>query len=327
MPTNLPPEYYEAERKYKEALSNNEKVAAIEEMLSTIPKHKGTDKLRADYRRKLSKLKTEAHAQKKVSRHESQFHIEKEGDARVMIVGSANTGKSSLVSLLSNAHPEISESPFSTWAPTPGMFEIEEVHLQLIDTPPINRDYIEPECYDLLRTSDLIIVILDLQSYPIRQLEEALTKLEEGKIAPMRKKGDYKDKVLKYIPMMIVVNKMDDSVFKDEYDVLEELLSDEWDPVPISIKNKFNIDGLAKQILKKLDIIRVYSKPPHHEADLSRPFVLKRESTIGDFANKVHHDFYDKLKSARVWGSGLYDGQQVGKDHILNDGDIVELHI
>ena len=327
MPTNLPPEYYEAERKYKEALSIGEKTDALEEILSTIPKHKGTDKLRADYRRKLSKLRTEAHSQKKVTRHESQFHIEKEGDARILIVGSANTGKSSLVSLLSHANPEISESPFSTWAPTPGMFEINEVHLQLIDTPPINRDYIEPECYDLLRTADLIIIMIDLQTYPIRQIEETLTKLEEGKIAPLKRKGDYKEKVLKYIPMMVVVNKMDDSIFKDEYDVLEELLSNDWSLIPISIKNKFNLDGLAKEILNKMDIIRVYSKPPHHEADLSRPFVLKRESTVGDFAEKVHHDFYDNLKSARVWGSGLYDGQQVGKDHVLGDGDIVELHL
>lgn len=327
MPTNLPPEYYEAERKYKEAVSNNEKAQALEEMLSTIPKHKGTDKLRADYRRRLSKLKTEANARKKVTRHESQFHIEKEGDARITIVGSANTGKSSLVASLSNAHPEVSESPFSTWAPSPGMFVVDDVHLQLIDTPPINRDYIEPECFDLLRSSDLIIIMLDLQAYPIKQIEETLQKLEEGKIAPYSKKQNYEGKFMRFIPMIVVVNKMDDSVFKEEYDVLEELLMEQWKLIPISIKNNFNLDGLAKEMLTRMHIIRVYSKPPHKPADMSRPFILKKDSTIADFANKVHHDFYKKLKLARIWGSGIFDGQQVGKDHILNDGDIVELHL
>lgn len=327
MPTNLPPEFYKAEQKLKEAVSNTEKISALEEILSTIPKHKGTDKLRADYRRKISKLKSEKNLQKQGSRHESQFHIEKEGDRRVLIVGSSNTGKSSLVAALTNAHPEISESPFTTWVPTPGMLEINSLHLQLIDTPPVNREFIEPECYDLFRTADLIVVMMDLQDRPLIQLDETLAKLEDGKIIPPGKKTSHENKFMKIIPMIMVINKMDDVVFKEEYDVLEELLKDDWKLIPLSIKNKFNLDGLSREIINSIDIIRVFSKPPHKPADLTRPFILTKNSSVADFAGKVHHDFYEKLKSARVWGKDVHDGQHVGRDHILNDGDVIELHI
>ena len=160
MPTNLPPEYYEAERKYKEASSPEEKAKYLEELLSTIPKHKGTDKLRADLRKKLSKLKSLSQKKKKSGKHDSHFHIEKEGAARVMVLGASNVGKSSLVSLLTHAHPDISENPFTTWAPTPGMMEFNDIQIQLIDTPPIDRDYIEPELLDLIKSADLIILCL-----------------------------------------------------------------------------------------------------------------------------------------------------------------------
>lgn len=327
MPTNLPPEYYDAEKKYKEAFSPNEKVEAIEEMLSTIPKHKGTDKLRADYRRKLSKVKSEAKSHKKVTRHESHFHIEKEGDARITIVGAANTGKSSLVASLTHAQPEVSDSPFSTWIPTPGILEVDNIHFQVIDTPAITRDFIEPECYDLLRSSDLILILLDIQAFPLKQIEETLLKLEVGKIAPISKKQRYEGRSMKFIPMIIAVNKMDDAVFKEEYDTLEELFSDEWRMIPISIKNKFNLNNLFHEMVNRMHLIRIFSKPPHQPADMTRPFVLKENSTLDDFANRVHHDFSEKLKSARVWGAGVRDGQQVGREHILFDKDIVELHM
>ena len=327
MPTNLPPEFFEAERKYKEAISNHEKISVLEEMMSTIPKHKGTDKLRADYRKKISRLKTEAHTNRKVSKHESQFHIEKEGDGRVIIVGSANTGKSSLLNLLSHASPEISSSPFSTWAPLPGMMEYDKVHIQLIDTPPINRDYIEPECYDLLRSADSIIIMLDLQAYPIRQLEETLKKLEEGWIAPYSKRHRYNEPRMRFIPMVIVVNKMDDFSLKEEFDVLSELYEDEWVLIPISIESKFNLEGMEREIISRMHIIRVYSKPPHSEPDKTQPFILHENATVGDFAIKVHKDFYQRMKTARIWGKGVFNGQQVSKEHVLSDGDIVELNL
>jgi hypothetical protein len=121
MPTNLPQEYYDVEQRYRAATSPEEKAALFEEMLSTIPKHKGTDHLRADLRRKLAQLKEAAHARKGGSRQSSVFHIEREGAGQVAVIGCTNTGKSALVAALTHARPEVADYPYTTWVPTPGI--------------------------------------------------------------------------------------------------------------------------------------------------------------------------------------------------------------
>ena len=111
MPTNLPPEYYEAEKRYRAAQSPPEKAACLEVLISTIPKHKGTDKLRADLRRRLSKLKSAAQSKKGAGKHESVFHIDKEGAGMVVVIGPPNVGKSALVDVLTNASPQVADFP------------------------------------------------------------------------------------------------------------------------------------------------------------------------------------------------------------------------
>lgn len=327
MPTNLPPEFKEAERNYKSAVTTEEKIAGLEEMLSIIPKHKGTDKLRADYRKKLSKLKSADRAHKKTGKYDSHFHIEREGDCRVAVIGCANTGKSSLVKMLTHAEPEISDAPFSTWTPIPGMAEFHGVHLQLIDTPALDRDYIEPDFVELIKHSDLVILMIDLLAYPIQQFQDSIEKLAEHKIYPLYSKPDNPERRTWYLPFLLLVNKDDSEEQDEDYDVLKELLGPEWTFVSLSVKNRRNLDKLEESIITRLKLIRVYSKPPHHEADLTQPFVLREGSSVEDFANKVHKDFKTKLKNARIWGQGVYDGQMVGRDHVLFDGDVVELHL
>ncbi|MCF8241960.1 MAG: 50S ribosome-binding GTPase [Melioribacteraceae bacterium] len=329
MPTNLPPEYFDAERRYKEAIDPQEKSDALEELLSTIPKHKGTDKLRADLRKKLSKIKSQAQQSKKKSaKFESNFHIEKEGDARVIVIGAANVGKSSLVKKLTHAEPDISESPFSTWAPTPGMLDHRGVHIQLIDTPAIDRDYVEPEFADLIKNSDLILIMIDLQAFPIPQFQKTVDTLEKIRVVPRHTPKCDGDTKTKCIPMIVTVNKDDGEALDDDFDVLNELLREEgWTLLPVSVKEGRNLEELLNFVIKELRVIRVFSKPPHEEADKSKPFVLKENACVEDFAIAVHKDFLENLKSARVWGKEVHDGQKVGKDHILHDGDIVELHV
>lgn len=326
MPTNLPPEYFEAEKRYKEASDPKEKSDALEELISKIPKHKGTDKLRAEYRKKLSKLKTAAQSKKNTGKHESQFHIDKEGDGRVVILGCANVGKSSLIAELTNAEPEVSENPFTTWAPLPGMLNFENIQIQLIDTPPLERDYMEPELIDLIKNSDLVLLMLDLTAFPLQQYERSLETLKQNKIIPQQIEYD-SDQHHHKVKMMLVVNKNDDDSSSEDFAVLKELLEEEWNVIPLSIKTKRNIVGFEKEIIKAMNIIRVYSKPPGKEADKTKPFVLDAGSSVENFAEKVHKDFLVNLKSAKIWGADVYDGQQVGRDHVLNDGDIVELHI
>jgi ribosome-interacting GTPase 1 len=177
MPTNLPPEYFEAEKRYRAAQSAADKIARLEELMGTIPKHKGTDKLRADLRRRLSKLKEAAQAKKQPGRQESVYHIEKEGAGTVIVSGPPNVGKSALVAALTNATPEVSEAPFTTWEPTPGMMPMEDIQIQLIDTPPLNRDFVEPQLMDLIRRSDLLLLVVDLQTDPLGQLEDSVSFL------------------------------------------------------------------------------------------------------------------------------------------------------
>jgi len=327
MPANLPPEYFEVERRYKAAQSNEEGISLLEELISTIPKHKGTDKLRADLRKRLSKMKDAAQAQKKkAGRHESAYHIEREGAGRAVLVGAPNVGKSSLVEALTHATPKISEAPFTTWNPTPGMMLVENIQIQLIDTPPLSREHIEPEMMDMLRTSDLILLTIDLKAFPFEQLEDALAILQEHHVEPIRNQKDEEQRTA-YLPFILVVNKDDDEKSDEDFQAFCELLEEDWNLTSVSATTGRNLDKLKQAVFKELHIIRVYSKPPGKDANLTSPFVLKKGSTLEEFAEKVHHDFVKNLKSARVWGSAAHDGQQVGRDHVLQDGDVVELHL
>ena len=328
MPTNLPPEYFEADRKFREAESTSTKISALEELIATVPKHKGTDKLRAELRRKLSKLKSYQQKKKGAGKHESEYHIEKEGAGRVSIIGTPNVGKSSLLAALTHATPKINDSPFTTWVPLPGMMIIEDIQVQLIDTPPLNEEHMEPEYFDILKSSNLILLVVDLQTTPFKQLEDALAILKEHKIAPLQKQNQHlEEKKFNFVPFIVVVNKNDDDKFDEDFEVFDELLESDLPLVPISAINKRNLKKLSELVFEKLEMMRIYSKRPGHEPDLSNPFVLKKGSNVEEFAQKVHHDFYKNLKSARIWGTGVYDGQMVGRDHILHDKDVVQLHL
>ncbi|MBC8447924.1 MAG: 50S ribosome-binding GTPase, partial [Chloroflexi bacterium] len=224
MPLNLPPEALKAEKRYRAARPGTEKTAALEEFLSAIPKHKGTDRLRADLRRKLSQLKSEAQTRKKTGRQDSAFRIDKEGAGQVVVVGAANVGKSALVATLTNATPEVADYPYTTWTPTPGMMPVENIQIQLIDTPPLDRDYIEPELLDLIRRSDLILLVVDLQTYPIQQLEDTTAILQEHRIAPLHRKDRYPEQPrMTFKPLLALANKNDDENTDEDFEVLQEL--------------------------------------------------------------------------------------------------------
>jgi ribosome-interacting GTPase 1 len=328
MPTNLPPEYFDAEKRYREAKTPAEKLASIEEMLAIIPKHKGTDKLRADLRRRVSKLKSAAQAKKSLARHESAYHIDKEGAGQVVVVGATNVGKSALVAALTRAAPEVADFPHTTWKPTPGMMPVENIQIQMIDTPPLSREYVDPDMMDLIRRCDLVLLMVDLQTDPLQQLEDTVDLLAEHRIVPLRLKNRYVgQRGVSLVPFLIMANKHDDAATDENLDIFRELLSDNWPMVAASVTTARNLDLLKAAVVDRLNIIRVYSKSPGKKPDLSAPFVLKKGGTIADFAGKVHQDFAQKLKAARLWGSGVFDGQRVQRDYVLQDGDIVELQI
>lgn len=324
MPTNLPPQYYDVEEKFRAASDPQEKIEFLQELIGTVPKHKGTDKLRADLRRKLSNLRDSAKSGKKAARHESPYRIDREGAGQVVICGPANTGKSSLLRAVTNAEPEVEPYPFSTWGPTPGMIAIDNVQVQLIDTPALDRDYIEPDHIDLIRRSDLALIVLDIQDFPIEQLQWTMSFLAERGIVPEGYEGT-EGRGRRTLPFVVAVNKVDDESHDEDYEVFCQLLEEDWETVPISAETSRNLDALRWSLFGGLKIMRVYSKAPGREADLEEPFVLPLGSDVETFAAHVHQDFVANLKSARIWGSGEFEGQMVSRDHVLQDGDIVEL--
>lgn len=328
MPANLPPDYFEIEERYRAAKSTAEKIACLQELLSIIPKHKGTERLRGDLRRRLSKLRTAPRGRKGHSRRDSVFRIVREGAGQVVVVGPANVGKSALVASLTRAKPQVAASPFTTWKPTPGMMPMEDIHIQLVDTPPLNRDFVEPELLHLIRGSDLILLVVDLQTDPVQQLEDTIAFLRQHGIAPRHLKDRYSEqRGMTFIPLLVLANKSDDQSTDEDFEIFCELLEDDWPLLPVSATTGRNLGRLKQVVFERLEIVRVYSKPPGKEPDLDAPFVLRKGSTVADLACKVHRDFLKRLKTARVWGTGVYEGQMVSRDHVLHDGDVVELQI
>jgi len=328
MPANLPPQYFDAEKRFREAKTPEGKVEALEEMLTIMPKHKGTDKLRADLRRKISKFKTQSQQKKGVSRHESAYSIDKEGAAQVVVIGPANVGKSSLIASLTNASPEVADFPHSTWKPTPGMASFENIQFQLVDTPPISQAHMEPGLADLIRRADILIILLDLHGDALEQLESTLFLLRELRVFP---EGNPIPEDLKKPPfikkVLLVVNKMDQEEDEEDYEVFLELSETSLPSLGISTRTKRNLTAFIERIFHISGIIRVYTKAPGKEPDLSAPFVLLKDSTLEHLAAKIHKDFLDKLKFAKLWGRDVYDGQMVQRDYVLRDGDVVEMHI
>ena len=245
MPLNLPPEAIEAEQRYRAAKSVAEKIARLEEFISTIPKHKGTDKLRADLRRRLSKLKAASETRKGVSKRQSAFRIDREGAGQVVIVGPANVGKSALLAALTNATPKVADSPYTTWTPTPGMMSVEDVQVQLVDTPSLDRGVVEPELLDLIKRSDLILLVVDLQAYPIQQLEDTIALLQEHRIAPHHLKDQHTERRrLTFVPLLVLANKDDDENLDEDFEILSELLEGDWPLLPVSAATGRHLERL-----------------------------------------------------------------------------------
>lgn len=327
MPANLPPQYFEAEQRYREAKTPGDKVEALEEMLVIMPKHKGTDKLRADLRRRISKVKSQAQKKKGSSRRDSTYTIEREGAAQVVLIGPPNSGKSSLLGGLSNAEPEVADFPHSSWKPTPGMVPYENIQFQLIDTPPITNDYMEPWMGDLIRRCDIVVLVIDLQKDPLGQLAESLSLLEDLRIYPEGARIPADLQKPPFIKRFIVlVNKVDDVEDQEDYEIFLQLCETELLCLSISTKSGHNLAKFVATLFDQSGIIRVFTKAPGKSADFEHPFVLPKQSTLEILATKIHKDFVENLKFARIWGETVFEGQMIQRDHVLQDGDVVEIH-
>jgi hypothetical protein len=325
MPANLTPEYLEAERRFKGAKTTEEKISALEEMQATIPKHKGTEKMQAELKRRLSKLRTEQ-ARRPASRAGIIHRVEKEGAGQVALVGPPNSGKSLLVCRLTHATPEVADYPFTTRAPLPGMMPFEDVQVQLVDLPPVHPDFHESWLYQVIREADRALLVVDLSDPDLLEdLETTLAQLANAKVQlgeaePQNVQGWLSKRTL------LVANKLDASGAQDDLEILKDLYGARFRILPVSAETGEGLEELRKEVFGLLEIIRVYTKAPGKKLERTAPYVLKRGSHLMDLAGRVHHDFLSQLKYARVWGHGKFEGQMVNRDYVLADKDVVELH-
>ena len=327
MPTNVTPAYRAAEARFRAAVTKEEKLACLEEMLRVVPKHKGTEKLCGNLRSRISKLKQEPTKSRAGSRGPSH-RIPSEGAGQIALVGPPNSGKSTLVAELTHATPDVASYPMTTLKAVPGMMPFENIAFQLIDLPPICHEHVEPWVYDLIRGADMLWLVLSV-SRPLIGLEDTVGLLAEKAIVPLRWPAPppedgrpgwtYKD-------ALVVVAGMDRENAQADLEAFDELTERRWTVVPVSGVTGEGSDKLGSDTYRVLDIMRVFTKEPGKSPDRERPFTLRRGSTVGDLALKIHKDIATDLKYARLWGPSAHDGQSVRSAHVLEDGDVVEIH-
>ena len=330
MAANLTPQYHDAEDKYRAASTLEEKLAALEEMWRELPKHKSTEKLQAELKRKLSSTRKEIQAGgKKGATKVDPFAIPKSGGGQVVLIGAPNVGKSSIVGTLTNAHVTIADYPYSTPLPLPGMVAYEDIRIQLVDTPPISADHLPPGFAGLWWATDAVIIVADLSSDDLLEdVEMCFNHLAERRVeltAGDRERPNEPGGVLR-LPGMIFATKSDTPPAADNLELLREFFGQRARIEAFSIHDEQRLAEIPRVLFNLVHVVRVYAKPPGRKADLDEPFVLHAGSDIHDLARQVYRGLEEKIHSARLWGEGVADGQNVHLDHVLHDRDVVELH-
>ena len=340
MPTNVTPEYKKAEEAYRKAREPGDRLDCLREMLRTIPKHKGTDHLQADIKTRIKQLTEELAGPKKGGRRTGPAHVVRhEGAAQVAMIGPPNAGKSTLHARLTGSHSDVGPYPFTTQLPVPGMLPHEDVLIQLVDLPPVTADYMEPWFVNALQPADAALLVFDVSDPEcLEQVPAILARLAERKIflrsrwpgrggVAAASPDELDDPFRIDLPTLLVANKSDLDPDPEEVEVLEDLLGLRFPTLTMSAETGAGTEALAPFLFAALDIVRVYTKTPGKPADMDRPFTVQRGGTVHDVARLVHKDIARDLRFARIWGKQVFDGQQVGPDHAVADGDLIELHV
>lgn len=364
MPTNVSPEYKKAQEQYRKAREPAERLRWLREMLSTIPKHKGTEHVQADIKTKIKELTDElAGPRKGAARTGPVQAIRPEGAAQIALIGPPNAGKSSLHRALTGSRAEVGPYPFTTQTPLPGIFRHEDVPLQLIDLPPVSADFLEPWMYNALQPAHAALLAVDLHeagcaehmvAIRARLAQRRITltddwrgRLPPGLIpddwtpageapapgadtppppAPAGEEEELEDPFRVVLPTLLLATKVDLGFDPEELAVLQELAGTAFPALAVSAESGAGLQRLGLLLVRGLTIVRVYTKAPGKPPDHDRPYTLFAGDTVEDLARLIHRDLAAAFKFARVWGRSVkFDGQQVGRDHPLGEGDVVEI--
>jgi ribosome-interacting GTPase 1 len=337
MPANLTPEYKAADAAFRKARDPHERLECLREMLRVIPKHKGTDHLQGDIKRRIKELADELDRPKKGgARGGPALVIRPEGAAQLMLIGPPNSGKSSLHARLTSSAARVAPYPFTTQHPEPGMMPYEDIHFQLVDLPPIAPEHAIPWIASTLQTADGVLLVDDLaepdcvdrvESLQAILQERHVTLTDDWEGSSADETDDDAEALTLRLPTMLLANKsdrLDDP--EAELRAFRELTGLRWPALAVSTTSGQGLGEIGAWLFEHLKIVRVYTKVPGKPADRNRPFTIRRGQTVADVARLVHGDLARSLKHARLWGTSGYDGQHVGPEHVLADGDIIELH-
>jgi ribosome-interacting GTPase 1 len=327
MPANLSPDYHAAEKRYRQAGTAAEKAEALREMLSVIPKHKGTEKLQADLKRRIAQAREES-KKPAAARHTPDWVIEPVGAGQVPVLGPPNSGKSALITRVSHAHLRVAEYPFTTQSPTPAMMPFENIQIQLIDTPAWSAEFDLGWMPELVRRADACVLLADLtDEHAAEAIAYMVDTLEARDVVLAGRIPDEREGFEVYIPTLLVGNKAEAPGADAVLGTLEARFGERFPVRSISVETGDGLKEFGRALFEVLHVTRVFTKMPGKEADLGDPFVLPAGSTVGDLARKIHKEIRANFRYGRLWGaSGKFQGQRVGEDHALVDGDIVELH-
>ena len=315
MPANLPPTYYKLKHEHEAAKTDAERLVLLEEMLRIVPKHKGSEKVVADLRRRIARIKKgeAATGGKKGSRKGYSEHIPKQGAGQIVLLGPPNGGKSQILAAFTKAKPAVSPTPYTTTAPLVGMLPYENIQFQLIDTPSLMPDFVSPTVLTLARNAELVLIVLSLASDELLDdLEMVLAVLDEAGI------GEEKP--------LVVANQLDATDADARLEILSEFYGQSVQLYPISAQTGAGKEDLLKALYGTLDILRIYPKAPGKPIERDAPIVLPVGATVLDAATGLHKDFAE-FRFARIWGPHWHDGQPVSRNDAVYDGDVVEFHL
>jgi len=302
MPINAHPDYLAAEKRYLEAQTDEERIIALEEVIRKAPKHKGSENLLAQLRLRLKKLKEKVQRTKKAGK--SSKESIKKSDMQVVIIGLTNSGKSSLLACLTNAHPKITQNKFTTQKIEIGTMQYQGTQTQILDQPAIENENFD---IGLINTTDLILIIItNLEQ--IKQIKEKIKNRTNAK-------------------QIIVFNKTDLLNENQKRKISETLRAKKHKFVLTSTKSCENIEELKEKIFKSFEIIRIYLKEPGKQPT-DKPMTLKPGATIKDVAEKIKKGLSKQVKQITLTGpSSKFPNQRVGLNHKVKDKDIVEFKI
>lgn len=330
MPANLPPQYHKAEEEFRKAATPAQRLETLREMFRLLPKHKGTEKLQSELKQKISRAKDDIEGAKTSGKKTGiSYRVPREGAGQVALVGGPNAGKSALLAAVTHAHPEVAPYPFTTRTPIPGIMTWEDVPIQLVDLPPVTDDFMETWVPNVVRSANAALLVVDLGADDVIDATDAaiarLSTVHTELVGQLP--YDVEDETVQHVKTHLVASKTDAEGAADRLELVREWYSPRFPVLTVSAQTGEGLDALRRATYDLLGVMRIYTKVPGKPADRSKPFTVPLGSTVLDLAREVHRDFEHTLKYARVWGTGVFEGQTVKRDHELHDADVIELHV